>query len=301
MRCNLQKISERLISEGLLDKNQTAYCGTYGRNIKLYFPEKKTNHGLFIKCSMDNNIEKECRTLNAVADHFKGYAVQPLRFWREGRFSVAAYPLRQLAVIRPEQFAWPGIEDQLVKLFSLFFSQSRDFQLESIVPDKELISFYEHSHFSFFDALKSCFLGSMHEIRKKYGKTNQHGDFAINNIAVDTRGKLILFDWEDFGRINYPFFDLATLAFSNVLSQDKVEELGEDPGILSDFPGADMVALVCRQQGMSINSFKKHFPFYMMLFIYLKQDLAYGDYIIARLKKFLDRASNSKKWASYLH
>lgn len=41
----------------------------------------------------------------------------------------------------------------------------------------------------------------------------QHGDLAINNIAR-TPGNLVIFDWEDFGLIDIPCFDLCILLLS---------------------------------------------------------------------------------------
>lgn len=299
--CNLKQILNHLIYEELLHKHHTSFCGVYGRHIKLYFPDEKNKHGgLFVKCSQDFGIENEYRILNIAADHFNGYVVQPLQFWYEGNVNVAVYPLQSFKNIRPEKFDEKEIKNQLVDLFDRFISQDQSFQEELNVSDEALIIFYKQSGFSFFISLKDYFSYTMQNLRNQYGKISQHGDFAINNIAIDSKGNLILFDWENFGIINYPIFDLATLLFSNALDQGMVESFSKNPGILFDIPGASLIRLVCQKQGMSTNSFQKYFPFFMMLFIYLKQELGYGEYIVAWLKKFLDQVSTSEEWIALL-
>lgn len=301
MHCDLQKISQKLITEALIPQDQSAFCGAYGRNIKLYFPEKNSGQtGVFVKCSQHNGVENEFLILRRVADHFNGYALKPLHFWREGSFSVAAYPLQRFEPMKPGQLDQPAIVDQLIDIFDRLFSQNQLFQEQRNISDESLISFYVKSGLTFFNPMKKYFLRSLQVIRKKYGKISQHGDFSVNNLAVDSKGSLVLLDWEDFGRINYPFFDLATLAFCHVVDQNKDEELGNNPSVLSDILKTNMIAGICQKQGMSMRSFQGHFPFFMMLFACLKQDLCYDDYIISRVTKFLDQVSTSKGWATIL-
>lgn len=42
----------------------------------------------------------------------------------------------------------------------------------------------------------------------------QHGDFVINNLALDDQDRLVVFDWEDYGVLSIPGLDLFTLEFS---------------------------------------------------------------------------------------
>ena len=39
---------------------------------------------------------------------------------------------------------------------------------------------------------------------------SQHGDLVINNLGRAARG-MVIFDWEDFGRVTLPGFDVARL------------------------------------------------------------------------------------------
>lgn len=300
-QCNLQKVLNRLVVERLIPHNQSAFCGVYGRNIKLFFPKKNDNYnGIFVKCSQDKGVANEFQTLRLVSKYFKGYAINPLRFIQEGNLYIVAYPLQRFKYIDPKKLDSKKYENQMVALFNRFFSQDQTFQEELKVSDETLINFFKHSDFSFFPLLQDYFLYSMQNIQKNYGKVAQHGDFAVNNLAIDSNSHVVLFDWEDYGKINYPFFDLASFMFSNALVQAKMEALSKNPNVFFDIPGARIATRACLKQGMSIKSFLKYFPFFIMLFIYLKQNLGYGDYIVNWLKKFLDQVSKSNEWSFYL-
>lgn len=42
----------------------------------------------------------------------------------------------------------------------------------------------------------------------------QHGDLVLNNLGLAEGGRLVVFDWEDYGRVDVPGLDLFTLQWS---------------------------------------------------------------------------------------
>lgn len=44
--------------------------------------------------------------------------------------------------------------------------------------------------------------------------TAQHGDLVVNNLGLSEQGRLVIFDWEDWGAIDLPGLDLFTMEFS---------------------------------------------------------------------------------------
>ncbi len=99
----------------------------------------------------------------------------------------------------------------------------------------------------------------------------QHGDFAVNNIA-ESGSKLIIFDWEDFGKVALPGFDLCIL-LASVLRYDDREILAfiRDPkpkhSTLSN-----LLDLSKEVAGIAPSLFKELIPLYLTIFLYLKKD-----------------------------
>ncbi len=112
--------------------------------------------------------------------------------------------------------------------------------------------------------LNNSVIGSLPHIR-------QHGDFAVNNVA-ESGSKLIIFDWEDFGKITLPGFDLCIL-LASVLRYNDREILEFICHPKSTHP--TLARLLDRSEevaGIASPLFKKLIPLYLTIFLYLKKD-----------------------------
>ena len=114
----------------------------------------------------------------------------------------------------------------------------------------------------------------------------QHGDLAINNIGKSKQG-IIVFDWEDYGHITVPGFDLCVLLFSGTRFQmndlkgiiDKIYDLkGRKPHFLKE-----VVAQLNVEQD-TINDF---LMIHLILFHGLKHSLGYGDEVIQNCQRLM--------------
>ncbi len=109
----------------------------------------------------------------------------------------------------------------------------------------------------------------------------QHGDLVMNNFGCAERG-MIIFDWEDFGRVTLPGFDVA-LMICSCLRHDmaRIERLFETgqprhmEEILSHFCAGEM------DRGL----FRRLLPIYYGAFQNLKRSLGYGAEIIAKCRR----------------
>ena len=109
----------------------------------------------------------------------------------------------------------------------------------------------------------------------------QHGDLVLNNFGCTDRG-MIIFDWEDFGRVTLPGFDVALMIYS-CLRHDmaRIERLFEtgQPGfmgeILSHFCSGDV----------DRELFRRLLPVYYGAFQDLKRSLGYGAEIIGKCRR----------------
>ena len=103
------------------------------------------------------------------------------------------------------------------------------------------------------------------------GRMLQHGDFAINNIARSGR-RLVFFDWEDFGHIDVPGFDLAIL----MLSLHEFDVIALKRALTARSVTAAIMERGCASLGLTPSQFMFLFPAYLALFIRLKTALGYG-------------------------
>lgn len=98
----------------------------------------------------------------------------------------------------------------------------------------------------------------------------QHCDFVLTNLGVHA-GELLVFDWEDYGKLNLPGFDLCVLLLSAVaFDPQRALELLPRPGV-----GAGrhpFVAACCSAIGIDLATFSAMLPLYLAAFLYLKQD-----------------------------
>ena len=106
----------------------------------------------------------------------------------------------------------------------------------------------------------------------------QHGDFAVNNIGV-SHGALVFFDWEDFGLIDLPGFDLAVLLLS--LNNFSLTQLVAK--LSGSSMEADIVQGGCVALGISASEFLDLFPAYASLYIQTKSRLGYPPKVTDRV------------------
>jgi len=113
----------------------------------------------------------------------------------------------------------------------------------------------------------------------------QHGDFVANNLATRRR-RLVVFDWEDFGKVWWPGFDLCTLVMTSL-----------DPGVLAEVratarPEESLARRVpvlvpaCAAIGCTLAEFWRLVPLYLLRFLDLKG--TYGNEVRRRVEARLD-------------
>ena len=119
-------------------------------------------------------------------------------------------------------------------------------------------------------------------IAQRLSPTLQHGDFAVNNIGR-CNGHLVFFDWEDFGEIDLPGFDLAILllsinGFSLPALRTKLSRASTE---------SDIVRRANEELGLSTSEFLYLFPAYASLYIQTKARLGYPTKVTDRIAETL--------------
>jgi hypothetical protein len=119
---------------------------------------------------------------------------------------------------------------------------------------------------------------------------SQHGDLVMNNFGRAQRG-MIIFDWEDFGRVTLPGFDVALLICS-CLRHDMVRirhlfETGEPRHM------GEILAHFCAGE-IDRDLFRRLLPVYYGTFQDLKRSMGYGAEIIEKCRRnILDGAGSA--------
>lgn len=121
------------------------------------------------------------------------------------------------------------------------------------------------------------------------GAAPQHGDFVSNNIGT-RKSRLVVYDWEDFGKVSLPGFDLCTFAIS-LLNDGMADADGLTPdGVRGDSLGM-LVNPACAALNLDVDQFWRLIPLYLLTFLHLKQ--GYGSRIRLRIEHLLKRHSSA--------
>lgn len=97
----------------------------------------------------------------------------------------------------------------------------------------------------------------------------QHGDFVLNNLG-DIGRTLVIFDWEDYARIQLPGMDLYSLLMSLGLGGVRsVVDYGQNHPELPE-----LVRRLCGAMKLPVQVYESLIPIYLLTFLYLKRDYA---------------------------
>ena len=118
------------------------------------------------------------------------------------------------------------------------------------------------------------------------GDSPQHGDFVLNNLGLRHEG-LVVFDWEDFGKVALPGLDLCTLLVSAI---DADAPTAADALTGRGVPGRSLASAAetaCAALGLTVGQFHRLVPLYLLAFLQLKQ--AYATAVHDRIARLLER------------
>lgn len=248
--------------------------GNWG--IWAFVPEKKFFH---IKISMTDDLQTEFQQLKSLFNYFNGFMVKPLGFhiWAEKGFLVNQG-------LRHDPFS-------LNKLLSSKLKQNEIidyFLLSQAICLKKGFQHTEPMSFALTSVLQDEFhirqVETLSEQLLSLGSQKQHSDFVVNNLAFNG-DKLIIFDWEDYGKIQYPGFDLAILFCS--LFEFNMTELFD---ALKNTAAIRRIATECfKELGLELSDVYQFMPLYLYSFLYLKHSLAYSEESIKRTERSIQQ------------
>ena len=110
---------------------------------------------------------------------------------------------------------------------------------------------------------------------------------------------MVVFDWEDYGLVRYPGFDLATFLISHYHHGRCLEPLVASPEILNDMLVRDFGEDFLAALGLTRERFARVFPGYLAVFLTLKRN-GFGVRINDRIHGLLLSILRSASWQPVL-
>lgn len=142
-------------------------------------------------------------------------------------------------------------------------------------------------------------LSAFRRLDERHVPVAQHCDFTYVNLGVSNQGQLVIFDWEEYGAVTFPAFDLTTFLLGHY-------HFGGTIGMALDSP-ASLVEMIKRDFGpsyldsfdLTAEEYARAFPAYLLLFRMLKLN-DFGAAINSRLEAMWARLRGSAAWSGIL-
>lgn len=142
-----------------------------------------------------------------------------------------------------------------------------------------------HASMGSDEKLPGSLAGIDHSVHAGIPYIPQHGDFALNNLG-STRGRLVIFDWEDYGTTGLAGFDIFLISLSvagmNAESARMIRQTPDPSGYPWSFAQP-----ACAASGLAYETFTAAVPLYLLAFSYLKRN--YGLAIRKRIDGILSQ------------
>jgi len=113
----------------------------------------------------------------------------------------------------------------------------------------------------------------------------QHGDFVLNNLGR-ARGRLLVFDWEDYDATRLAGFDIFMMSLSVAGMNEPSARMIQQTEHPSNQPWS-FAQNACAASGLAYPTFRAAVPIYLLTFRYLKRN--YGLEIGQRIDEILSR------------
>lgn len=238
----------------------------------VFSPPKKFYH---IKINTHKDLKIECKNLKKIQGKYSEYIPQFIDYIEyEGHEFLICQAYHHEAFSKQQIESSTNLQD---KLKDYFISSITDWSLHRKHDEATL---QIDSSFGLENKIE-MHLAKLYFQAMRWGHQPQHGDLILNNIAI-TRGHLIVFDWEDYARVNIVGFDLAIFLYSihqfnsvmlfEALATEKLDRI-----IMSYLNALN----ITKQDFMQL------LPLYLYLFLVLKQKYSYSQESVLRTKECL--------------
>jgi hypothetical protein len=235
--------------------------------VDAYLPDGSFIH---FKASEYVYPETEYRAMMEAIRWFPQFLPRPLGLFREGAWGILASQGVSAAPLPPQ---FPQ-DPRLVRQVTDFFGCARQSALPLSSTDNALAHLSGLSLLlmgGWADKALAPWVSGDGALRlRELPLVPQHGDFAINNLFL-AKGRLVVFDWEDYGKVLLPGLDVFSLIlvlaqFDLVAVKSALTGIGQDRSGIGAFARAATLSL-----GMEFELFRALVPVYLLVFQWLRQ------------------------------
>ncbi len=274
----IDQVKAFISAEGLVRKDRIRACNIeIGRSF-IFHVFDDVGGFVTVKASSTGRIKPEYMALRQAYAVLSDIVPQPLAFGKaEGFEMLACRGVRHRILIRRRL---PTSNTVLVRGICGYLERSaQHFRLEGRVPhstelervvsalgDEEVQTVLNR----YVDTIDISAMDHLPHVQ-------QHGDFSFNNIGLQRNG-IIVFDWEDFGRVLLPGFDISTLITSwldHDLSRIQFLLRQGEPRFLDNLIGE-----FCRCHSIERHLFGALLPIYYTIFLRIKKFYGYRNTLI---------------------
>ena len=241
-------------------------------NIQVFIDKKNFFH---VKLSRQSSLSNEYEALRQAFSLWPAMVPQPLALRRrDGYELLICRGIRHQKALPADVF---GLTQPLFKSLMKFFEVSQKHFLSKGRQKPHSIAIRDIGRsfvgMPFMPSIEEWLSSSGGSTIDNLPHVKQHGDLVVGNIGVTKLG-FAIFDWEDFGGVVLPGFDLATLLCS-AMEFDPERIIGgiiakTDPAVMR------MLTAYCRVCGIDQEMFVCMLPIYLMIFLYLKETEGYA-------------------------
>lgn len=249
-----------------------------------------TGRRLYIKASSVVSLEGEYAALLSASECVPEAVPKLLGYGRRGGFDFLACEGYSLERISGQRLM--KIVEQRPSHFARLLARLGRVNLQSVeqVKSVELLDLIDRTYggSSVRELIRPWLTTEGKLLVASLPKCVQHSDLTVNNIGMH-RDNILLFDFEDYGKVSVPGFDLFTLlASSSDFNVDLIREMmgtpGED-GVVSWY--SEVIECYCREVTIAEAHFRTLIPLYLIAFAALKS--SYGSAIRAILESVLEQ------------
>ncbi len=295
---NIGMLLAALRNSGIRVDTDCGFAINVARDLKLCcFPHDASP--LFLRVLPQTKGDRDLAHLQALKELLGDHINGPLRVIRGGDLVCGVFPFVQHERVTHEAMQSPRVlaqvRDILARLHSGGPAQHVEGHTLSPVEVASAVRGQSDPTGFFREYFEENFLPVVEHL----SPVPQHCDFTYVNLASTRGNQLVVFDWEDYGLVRYPGFDLATFLISHYHHGRCLEPLVASPEILNDMLVRDFGEDFLAALGLTRERFARVFPGYLAVFLTLKRN-GFGVRINDRIHGLLLSILRSASWQPVL-
>jgi hypothetical protein len=268
----IETVKSKLAELGLLDGGKPVRCNVFVKldNVLMDVFEAGGRY-LYVRVAETYDLEAEARIAYDVSGRLGGLVPRPLAFFRVDGLSCIVFEGVEFQVVTGGDLLTTRPNESLGRNL-LHFLATVHRSLRTTSPDVTQVIAETDARFAgtehqdlWAEVARGIDVGHLAALPGLL----QHGDFVPNNLGIRRDG-IVVFDWEDFGKVCLPGFDLAVLLASLVdFEPTELREM-RDATSTGGAGGVEWLPAALHALELDPRQFWHDVPFHLFLFLGLK-------------------------------